>query len=143
MSETRFTLDWFGDRARGEIIAHFEQNLAATALHLQKEVTLELTQAGGGREYTVPGTNATYRASAPGAPPAVQTGHLSRSVMLEKEDQLKIHVGVKGVPYAKRLEFGFAGRDSLGRVYNQAKRPFFVSTYNRELEKLKELMRRG
>ena len=29
------------------------------------------------------------------------------------------------VPYSRRLEFGFVGRDSLGRNYNQGPRPYW------------------
>jgi hypothetical protein len=29
-----------------------------------------------------------------------------------------------GMPYSRRLEFGFVGMDSMGRFYNQAPRPY-------------------
>lgn len=40
-------------------------------------------------------------------------------------DYAEILVGSSGVPYAWRVEFGFSGADSLGRVYNQAAKPAF------------------
>lgn len=36
----------------------------------------------------------------------------------------RVYVDTKDVPYAMRIEYGFIGADSLGRVYNQAPRPF-------------------
>ncbi|MHB8483864.1 MAG: HK97-gp10 family putative phage morphogenesis protein [Nitrospiria bacterium] len=36
----------------------------------------------------------------------------------------RVYVDEKDVPYAKRIEFGFIGKDSLGRMYHQAPRPF-------------------
>ena len=34
------------------------------------------------------------------------------------------------MPQTRRLEFGFAGADSLGRVYNQAPRPHWRPTFD-------------
>lgn len=47
------------------------------------------------------------------------TGELADSIvpLLVSPYELQIEVGV---PYAARLEYGFTGADSLGRVYNEA-----------------------
>ena len=56
----------------------------------------------------------------------VLTGTLRRSIHTESTgggSSVEISVGTN-VPYAKRLEFGFSGTDSLGRTYNQPARPY-------------------
>lgn len=52
-----------------------------------------------------------------------KTGSLRRSIQVIEQGPLDIAVASK-LPYAARIEFGFAGRDSLGRVYNQPARPY-------------------
>ena len=37
--------------------------------------------------------------------------------------EVEVKVGTN-VPYARRIEFGFTGTDSLGRTYNQPPRPY-------------------
>lgn len=55
------------------------------------------------------------------------TGTLRRSIrtelMQESETKMIAHVG-SSEPYARRMELGFVGTDSLGRRYNQAPRPY-------------------
>lgn len=43
--------------------------------------------------------------------------------MLEKPERLTAKIGTT-VVYAARVEFGFIGKDSLGRTYNQAAKSF-------------------
>ena len=43
----------------------------------------KLSGEGSGREYTIPGTNTTYTASAPGNPPATMLGDLRQSAKLQ------------------------------------------------------------
>ena len=66
--------------------------------------------------------------SAPGQPPAMQTGTLHANIDFDVQtDSGGVHgfFGVRqGVPYALRMELGFVGVDSLGRHYDQAPRPF-------------------
>jgi HK97 gp10 family phage protein len=57
-----------------------------------------------------------------GAP--YKTGTLRRSIHVEPVTSSKMLVGTD-LPYARRLEYGFIGPDKLGRVYNQAPRPYF------------------
>ena len=52
-----------------------------------------------------------------------KTGSLRRSIQVIEQGPLDIAVASK-LPYAASIEFGFAGRDSLGRVYNQPARPY-------------------
>lgn len=40
------------------------------------------------------------------------------------------------VPYAARIEFGFAGQDSLGRTYSQAAKPYLRPALDNNLNKV-------
>ena len=54
--------------------------------------------------------NVEHQASAPGEPPAVDTGELLRSIMFDVH-KFAVEIGVAGgAPYAADLEFGNAGR---------------------------------
>ena len=77
----------------------------------RRAVVEKLTGTRTGREYTVPGTNVTYRASAagrPGEPPAVRTGALRGSIAYETESTIGGYNAIIGSPkeYAPALEFG-------------------------------------
>lgn len=64
--------------------------------------------------------------SQPGQPPHVLMGRLRQSIshrVIAIGNGFAVLVG-SAVVYARRLELGFAGRDSLGRNYNQAPRPY-------------------
>ena len=93
--------------------------LQATLARMQT-LTRRETQLTALRAGALPIQNAA-KANAP-----VKTGTLRRSITSwEAEDgSLAIAVGSRGVPYARRIELGFVGVDSLGRHYNQAPRPY-------------------
>jgi len=62
--------------------------------------------------------------SPPGHPPAAPTGTLKARITHELEPtKLEGRVGTN-LEYARRVELGFVGTDSLGRTYNQAPRPY-------------------
>lgn len=67
--------------------------------------------------------------SAPGEPPKKVSGRFFKSVawrvVIESNGDVVGYVG-SDVPYQPRLELGFVGTDSLGRVYHQAPRPAFA-----------------
>lgn len=52
-----------------------------------------------------------------------KTGTLRRSIQVMEQGPREVVVGSR-VPYAARIEFGFAGRDRLGRLYNQPAKPY-------------------
>ena len=52
------------------------------------------------------------------------TGTLRRSITHKIEGDDALVGPFSAVPYAARIEFGFVGADSLGRVYNQAAQPY-------------------
>ncbi len=51
------------------------------------------------------------------------TGNLARSIAAKIVGVAKVAVGTD-VVYGPRVEFGFTGADALGRIYNQAPRPY-------------------
>lgn len=56
-----------------------------------------------------------------------RTGTLSRSIHTKTVEYTKKKVSVAvgtDVEYARRIEYGFSGKDSLGRNYNQSPRPY-------------------
>lgn len=56
-----------------------------------------------------------------------KTGTLRRSIHMETVEKSKRNVKVKvgtDVPYARRIEYGFTGEDSLGRTFNQPAQPY-------------------
>ena len=57
----------------------------------------------------------------------VQSGKLQGSIKKEvgvSDGKIVGRVYTHGIPYAARIEFGFKGRDSEGRLFNQEPRPF-------------------
>jgi len=46
-----------------------------------------------------------------------------------------------GEPYAKRIERGFVGRDSLGRRYNQPAQPYLRPALNENRERIFNIVR--
>ena len=75
-----------------------------------------------------------------------KTGTLRRSIHVEpvsgiiKDGEGRAYVLVgTDLPYARRLEFGFVGPDKLGRVYNQAPRPYFRPPLDNNFEKYKNI----
>lgn len=58
-----------------------------------------------------------------------RTGTLRRGITITEQRKagrdVRVAVGVsKGVPYARRIEYGFSGKDARGRTYNQPPRPY-------------------
>ena len=58
-----------------------------------------------------------------------KTGTLKRSIHTERGDGMSVLIGTN-VPYAARLEFGFMGADSRGRMYHQAARPYLRPAFD-------------
>lgn len=149
-----FDLRW-NDGATDRMSREVEARVTQAGYHLQEAIVTRL-QAGGhsGKTYSVPGTKGAkggtkvrHVSSAPGESPATLYGWLANNVLskpvLEWDGPVSyvgIRGGADGVPYAKRLEYGFTGRDSKGRQYNQAPRPYFRSTYEQEMENIKRLL---
>jgi len=63
---------------------------------------------------------------------AYKTGHLRRSIDYQTVKRTKTEVVVAtgtNMDYAKRIEYGFAKKDKLGRKYNQPPRPYLRPAY--------------
>jgi len=121
----------------------------------------ESMKPGSGKEYKRKGK--IHTASAPGQPPAVDTGRLRASISsnwtgsgmakgkvkspAEADDGVgqptKELTGVVGsnVVYARRLELGFVGTDSLGRKYNQAPRPYLRTALEKNRKEIKNIFK--
>lgn len=54
---------------------------------------------------------------------------------VERRDFASVDVGTD-VPYAARIEYGFAGRDSLGRFYHQAAQPYLRPAVDENADKV-------
>lgn len=70
---------------------------------------------------------------------AYRTGTLRRSIRTQtvRDSATKVtaYVG-SDVPYARRIELGFTGADSLGRYYSQAARPYLRPALDENRDKL-------
>ena len=62
----------------------------------------------------------------------VDTGQYRQSIRADppQDDTAPVSYVGSPMPQTRRLEFGFAGADSLGRVYNQAPRPHWRPTFD-------------
>jgi HK97 gp10 family phage protein len=73
----------------------------------------------------------TARANAP-----VITGTLRRSIRVEIIAPGDVRIG-SDLAYARRIEFGFMGRDSLGREYHQAAQSYLRAAFDQHREGLR------
>lgn len=92
------------------ILVKLQQNLKTKmedATMAVRNKSLEvLSGTRSGRTYVIPGTKVTYTASAPGEPPAVQTGRLRQSIATEiSNDGMVGKVGTT-LDYGRELEQG-------------------------------------
>ncbi len=99
---------------------------------------------------SVPGDGHGGDPSAPGEPPHRQSGNLRADLgheVLVEDDKVIGAIGViAGSPaaaYARRLELGFVGADSLGRNFNEEARPFLRPTILRNRDRIIDLICRG
>ncbi len=80
--------------------------------------------------------------SAPGEPPKKVSARLFQSItkkIVRTKDQVTCWVGTN-VVYARRLEKGFIGKDSKGRVYDQKPRPFLVPGLAQSMAAVKRIL---
>ena len=107
----------------------------AAANTIKNNWVRKLSGAGTGREYTIPGTNTTYTASAPGNPPAVQFGDLLQSPQLqvfEEGGNYGYSVG-SHLKYAPMLEAG---------TYKMKPRPSLKPAQKESMDEIKRIMER-
>lgn len=128
-------ISWNADLVIAAVADKVERGMNLCVAALATEASQMVSVPGGGR------------ASAPGQPPALQSGTLAANIGYEVErgaDEIRGCFGVRAdVAYALRLELGFAGLDSLGRHYNQAPRPFLRPALLSNREMILELIAEG
>lgn len=83
--------------------------------------------------------------SAPGEPPHKVTGRLYDSIFFRVERDGKEVIGIvySNDKKARRLELGFVGKDSLGRVYDQKPRPFMRPGFANSKDQIKKIIGGG
>lgn len=79
--------------------------------------------------------------SAASANAPVLTGTLRRSIRAEVVGR-DVLVGTE-LPYARRIEYGFNGADSRGRVYHQAARPYLRKAMDERKAEVADAIRRA
>lgn len=133
MSDVQFVFDKNGYMDAIVRGAYF--GLVQLGIQLQGEVRNELSQPGTGRHHTSWGLR--YRSSAPGKPPAVQSGRLRNSWLAGatpkvSNNAMTVKVSTK-LPYAAILQYG--GMTGRGRRTKIAPRPYL----NRPLATVSDL----
>lgn len=85
---------------------------------------------------------------------SVKTGnlrdHIEEQSSYIQNSEARVTVGVKKVPYAARIEYGYTGPDKLGRRFHQKPRPYLRNSLDeKEMEiktavetKIKSVLRR-
>lgn len=105
------------------LAAKIENNMGRFMLAAQGETVRSISRSnhGGGNPSRV------------GEPPKAVTGQLRRTVRGVAFRRGNVIVGrlSAGTQYARRLELGFVGTDSLGRRINQGPRPFLRPSLKR------------
>jgi phage gpG-like protein len=75
--------------------------------------------------------------------PIWDTGNLGRSITSQPVEttpsKAVVHVGTD-VEYARRVEYGFSGMDSLGRRYNQPPNPYMRPAFDSKQEEASDTM---
>jgi phage gpG-like protein len=141
-------LKGLGDELIGEL-----REWAYHAVHdggrmLQGEIvrTLRSSKSRSGVAYQVSRTGQLHIASAAGEPPAVLTGRLANSIAAASPvwegDTVTSEVGTN-VEYAARLEYGFRGRDTQGRMYYTAPRPYMQPAVRKAAPAINARLERG
>lgn len=130
-----WTLENFLPNISEEISDKLGQQLLKSTILVRNEVLKNLSGARSGKLYKVQGTNRTYRASAPGEPPASRLGHLRASYqykVLGSGHNSKGFVGSE-LEYAHYLEYG---------TYKMQPRPHLIPAMLTAKPKIEKLFKR-
>jgi len=109
--------------------------LAEKFRHAGKEAQNKIDKALLKAGYLVERTAKIYQT------PHVDTGRLRASIATRLVPR-NAQVGTN-VVYARRIEFGFKGDDSLGRTYNQAAYPFLKPALKDKEMEIKMILHKG
>lgn len=136
MANARFTFqDNSGEAIRALDDAQENRLLEAVTEWHAGVVEDMLTGTRSGREYRIPGSSRTYRASRPGEAPATVTGRLRSSFQFRVREEGGKKVGEVGSPldYALYLEKG---------TKRMAPRPHLVPAYYKREDNIKSALQR-
>ena len=102
------------------------QAIAKTALAIEKTAKESMSHKGRGRLYTNRGAGlGDHQASAPGDPPATDTGRLRASIKSDLTDLVRLAAEVgTNVEYGRHLEYG---------TVNMAARPWLKPAYDKHI----------
>lgn len=131
------TVQWNGDAILAKIKAATLVSITRGTESVREEATsLILNGEKTGRIYRRRGV--AHQASAPGEAPASDLGTLLRSITTSvSAEALTGNINFR-TEYARRLEYGFVGLDSLGRTYDQAPRPFARPALSNKQEAIRD-----
>ena len=136
MANAKFTFhDYSGEAIRALDDAQENRLLEAVTQWHAGVVEDMLTGTRSGREYRIPGSSRTYRASRPGEAPATVTGRLRSSYQFRVREEGGNKVGEVGSPldYALYLEKG---------TKRMAPRPHLVPAYYKREDNIKSALQR-
>lgn len=136
MANAKFTFhDYSGEAIRALDDAQENRLLEAVTEWHAGVVEDMLTGTRSGREYRIPGSSRTYRASRPGEAPATVTGRLRSSYQFRVREDGGKKVGEVGSPldYALYLEKG---------TKRMAPRPHLVPAYYKREDNIKSALQR-
>lgn len=136
MANAKFTFhDYSGEAIRALDDAQENRLLEAVTQWHAGVVEDMLTGTRSGREYRIPGSSRTYRASRPGEAPATVTGRLRSSYQFRVREEGGKKVGEVGSPldYALYLEKG---------TKRMAPRPHLVPAYYKREDNIKSALQR-
>ncbi len=118
-------LVWNGDKILLDVKVKTSKNLMKACLFLEREIKISMKAKGTGIKW--PGSS--YTSSAPGEPPATQTGTLIRSMTSEVE-KLVGRVGTN-LKYGLYLEIG---------TKNIVPRPYLRPAFEKKKDKIAEII---
>lgn len=121
MALANYRLNWNDVPLKEKVSGVLIQRMELAGVYLQGEVRKKINRGNAGG----------HSPSAPGEPPKKVSAQLFDSIAVSPVHfdgtTLRVLVGSNKV-YARRLELGFYGTDSLGRNYQQEPRPFLRPT---------------
>lgn len=129
----KYGLKGRADQIRDFIINQAEDTLEIMGAFIEGEAIDRCIAKTGNLKGSI--THATHSEISKVRSPAKQEDAVSKPT-----ERLTVYVGT-AVVYAGRIEFGFAGTDSLGRNYNQSAQPYLRPAVLENETKIKKLIK--
>lgn len=139
MAKSKITVKLNISKFTGKLMNEVEKRMTKIAIMLEGYVkgTLKTSNLGGSNP------------SQPGQAPHVGTGTLRNSIthkVTKEGSDVVAKYGVAKGPassYAMRLELGYTGRDSAGRMIDQAPRPYLKPALGKNKRTIMQILKRG